>query len=891
MTWTKVRISFLLNALKRVPRATLCGALIAAMLTLLPETGRSQPCAPVPAGIVGWWTGDNTAQDQVGSAHGTLVGNAGYAPGRVRAAFTFDGSGDAVNLGNPAALQLQDLTIEAWIKRATVESGVSLILSYGSGGYGFGLLDGKLFLARIDSSIVGPPDATVLGGSWHHVAMTKSGSAVVFYIDGNAYPVSAYGDTFTFTTNVEIGAFRGGQGSFNGLIDEVSVYARALSAAEIAATSAAGSSGKCYGSPRITVQPQSQTVALGASASLSVSASGDVPITYRWQRDNADLVSQTNTALNFAAAELSDGGHYSVVVTNAYGAITSSVAVLQVLPANAPSIRINNQLAVGTVLANSPASLTMTGGFSGGFIFYTLDGSAPSVASPLYDAPLPVTSNAVIQAMSLSGDFLQTAVAPDVMLQVAYPLTVGSPGGGGVTANGQAIAPATFYPSGSVVSLQASDSNGWSFVRWQGSASGSANPLGLTMSQPKEVQAIFGTVVGRNVAGSGSILTSDANPVPFGTLLTLTAVPVAGYRFVTWSGVVSGTNNPTSFSVVNATPAVGALFVALPVPVIQTQPTDVSVFVGDTAAFSVTASGAEPLQYQWHKDGALVTGATSASFVLSPVQASHAGDYSVVVSNPYGAATSQVATLSVTVFTPVAITGQPLAQVVAAGETATFQVTAAGYPEPAYQWLFYGTNLPGAVASSLVITNVGTNALGTYHAEVWNAYSAATSAPALLLMSPSIRSAFVGATVTWGKPASISVSAVGSGTLGYQWFKDGATVAGATNATLDFPTVQISDGGLYSVVVNSLWGSTTNVPAQLVVNAANIALGMYAGVTIEGVPGYTYTIQYSTDLTDTNAWVTATNLTLVQPVELWVDTSVNVFGGTSPKRYYRVRGN
>lgn len=92
-----------------------------------------------------------------------------------------------------------------------------------------------------------------------------------------------------------------------------------------------------------------------------------------------------------------------------------------------------------------------------------------------------------------------------------------------------------------------------------------------------------------------------------------------------------------------------------------------------------------------------------------------------------------------------------------------------------------------------------------------------------------------------------------------------------TNSTLEFSAVQIGDAGLYFVIVTSPYGSATNAPAQLVVNPANISLGLYAGVTIEGVPGYTYGIQYTTDLRDTNSWITATNLTLSQPVELWVD--------------------
>ena len=57
-------------------------------------------------------------------------------------------------------------------------------------------------------------------------------------------------------------------------------------------------------------------------------------------------------------------------------------------------------------------------------------------------------------------------------------------------------------------------------------------------------------------------------------------------------------------------------------------------------------------------------------------------------------------------------------------------------------------------------------------------------------------------------------------------------------------------------------------------------------ITITGVPGYSYVIQYTTDPAVTNSWVTLTNLTLQQPVELWVDTSTNA--RVVPQRFYRL---
>ena len=84
-----------------------------ALLTVNPAL----PCATPPTGLVSWWRGEGNGLDQAGSNNGTLVGNTAFDLGRVGLGFVLDGSGDYLNLGNPPSLQLQNLTIELWLKR------------------------------------------------------------------------------------------------------------------------------------------------------------------------------------------------------------------------------------------------------------------------------------------------------------------------------------------------------------------------------------------------------------------------------------------------------------------------------------------------------------------------------------------------------------------------------------------------------------------------------------------------------------------------------------------------------------------------------------------------------------------------------------------------------
>jgi hypothetical protein len=240
-------------------------------------------------------------------------------------------------------------------------------------------------------------------------------------------------------------------------------------------------------------------------------------------------------------------------------------------------------------------------------------------------------------------------------------------------------------------------------------------------------------------------------------------------------------------------------------------------------------------------------------------------------------------------FQPPSITQQPSNQVTSLnGTNAVFTVAVTGSPPLSYQWMLNGTNVPGGTVSALAITNAQLQDLGAYSVLVTNMLSAVLSSNAILYMRPFLASQFTGETVLWGQDTNLTVNPVGSGPFSYQWYMNGVAIAAGTNQTLTLPAVQFTNAGLYSVVVTSPFGSVTNSPAELVVNPAGLSLGFSPTLTISGVVGYTYIIQSAPNLTDTNAWMTLTNLTLTQPVEPWVDTSVDASSPFFPKYYYRV---
>ena len=87
-------------------------------------------------------------------------------------------------------------------------------------------------------------------------------------------------------------------------------------------------------------------------------------------------------------------------------------------------------------------------------------------------------------------------------------------------------------------------------------------------------------------------------------------------------------------------------------------------------------------------------------------------------------------------------------------------------------------------------------------------------------------------------------------------------------------------------IPRNAYGTVTSSTAHLIVNPAGVSLGMYAGLTIDGSTGKTYAIQFSTNFI---SWVTLTNVTLTDPVLLWVDTNINVSAPGHVSGSYRVQ--
>ena len=203
-------------------------------------------------------------------------------------------------------------------------SGLGEIFSYGATSVGqnltFGVWGASIFVSGWSSPQY-TINANVNDGVFHHVAVAYDGVNSSVYFDGTLLDTRAFG-IYTTDGTANIGARILPRDFFSGIIDEVSIYNRALSPSEIAAIYEAGSAGKCR-VPFITSQPQSQLGYWGQNASFSVGALPP-PLNYQWQSNGAALSGATNLTLVLTNLQNSFAAAYTVVVSNSYGSVTSS---------------------------------------------------------------------------------------------------------------------------------------------------------------------------------------------------------------------------------------------------------------------------------------------------------------------------------------------------------------------------------------------------------------------------------------------------------------------------------------------------------------------------------------------------------------------------------------
>jgi hypothetical protein len=206
-------------------------------------------CLDPPAGLAGWWTGDSNAIDLVAGNNGTLENGAAHGVGWIRGAFSLDGVNDRVRTGNVSLGS--EFSVAAWVNsdvpnqggyHRIVENAFVSHFYLGTDALGTGY---KLIVKNAIAPYGVVNGGKIAPGEWQLVAGTYDGTTGRLYVDGKLVASGAFAAPGTVNLPVNIGAHYLGGTGWNGRIDEVQLYDRALSDAEVRAIHEAGSAGQC----------------------------------------------------------------------------------------------------------------------------------------------------------------------------------------------------------------------------------------------------------------------------------------------------------------------------------------------------------------------------------------------------------------------------------------------------------------------------------------------------------------------------------------------------------------------------------------------------------------------------------------------------------------------
>ncbi len=302
---------------------------------LFPIKVSAASCVVPPSGLVSWWRAEASANDVLGGNNGTLQGGATFAPGKVGQAFSFSNLNAWVQVPDAANLDFAagaSLTIELWAYRTGAQTTMYLL---GKRAASCGALQYELAFDPFGGLAFNAGGGSVATGvqmplnTWMHLAATCDGSTLRFYTNG-VLAASASGSLGAPNNAPLVIGNSSVCGAFFGLIDEVSLYNRALSASEIQSIYAADSAGKCFAPPVITGQPQGATVLEGENITLGFAAAGSMPLSYQWLHEGTNLANATASMLTLSNVQTNQAGNYSVLVSNLTGSALSSNAFLTV---------------------------------------------------------------------------------------------------------------------------------------------------------------------------------------------------------------------------------------------------------------------------------------------------------------------------------------------------------------------------------------------------------------------------------------------------------------------------------------------------------------------------------------------------------------------------------
>ena len=808
-------------------------------------------------GLVGYWKvnegGGTQLRDMSGWGNNAdVVGNPTWVPGVKGLALDLDGSDNAVVSDQAALDAATALTLSAWIQPVaeTDQDLISRALTGSVDGYTLGLSSSsspthpRTAFLRFNQATSGElyqlnslsqyPSG---GYSWIHVAGTYDGTTMRMYVNGvEESSIVGPAAIAANAVDVGIGAQSDGTRRFNGTLDDIRIYNRALTSSEIA--SIAGS-GPPEADLAITKDDFITSVTLGQSIAYTITATnfGPSAVTGATVSDVmpsqlADVTWTCSASAGASCGGVSGSGSINDLVNLAVGASVSYTVNATV-----------SFDAIGTDMINT-ATIRAS----------HMNDLVPGNNSSTDTDKLPFLVDAHFDVDADSFTYVDDLFRATSKPEYASGAQLAS---GGFTGGGLRV-----LVGGVNGSNIAKMSGGWQ----RSFSLAAATPVTLSFRYRLNLMNSRTDRFGQMLMSLDGVLhgvpPNDYVAQLVGTAPTVTTgwqmvqadlgtLP-AGTHLLALGGYLSRKSQGTEVAEV-LIDDVRVLSGAVPGPPvgpvppgIATPPASVTVTEPASATFSVVATGDAPLSYQWRRNWVPIVGATGTSYVINPtsVAADNGALFDVVVSNAAGSVTSAAATLTVNPApVPPIITTPPASVTVNAPAPASFSVVATSTVSLSYQWRRNGAPIGGATGASYVLTpTAGADSGASFDVVVTNVAGSVTSAAATLTVNvpPSITTPPANLTVTAPAAASFSVVAAGTAPLSYQWRRDGVPIGGATSASyvLD-PTAVTDSGAHFDVVVTNMAGSATSAAATLTVSSGGSSSFIDAHFDT-GADGFTY---------------------------------------------------
>ena len=553
------------------------------------------------------------------------------------------------------------------------------------------------------------------------------------------------------------------------------------------------SSGSGSVAPSITTPPSAQSVTVGDPVTFKVVATGTAPLSYQWYLNNVAIAGATADAYSIASVQSANAGNYTVTVSN--GTLPSATSTAVALTVN--------PVVVAPTITTYSASQSVVVGNSASFTVVAT-GSAP-LSYQWQQNWVNVGTNSASYTSSSS---LATG---------SYPVTVTvSNAAGSVTSN--------------VATLGVT-----------------AAPVAPSITTGPSVQSV---TVGDPV--TFTVVATGTAPLSYQWYLNNVAIAGATADAYSIASVQSANAGNYTVTVSNGTlPSATSTAVALTVnpvvvaPTITTYPASQSVVTGNSASFTVVATGSAPLSYQWHLDNVNV-GTNSSSYQSATSTALGNHTVTVTVSNAAGSVVSNPAALTVTAaLVAPSITTGPSVQSVTVGDPVTFTVVATGTAPLSYQW-YQGTTAVGGNSPSYTIAAAQSANAGSYTVTVSNGIapavtstpvtltvSAAPGAPTIQSLTPSSQSVLV------GSGATFTASASGTAPLFYQWQLNGSNVGSNSASYTSDPTLAEATYDVTVTVTNAV-SSATSATATLTVAPLTVTLPGSLALSMTPIPAGTF---------------------------------------------------